>query len=174
MPRTKSNTSKHSTANLGFESKIWPASDTTTRVSAKPQPQSNLAGLLRSERHLLANPPFIDSNTVLRDSALHKREAKLQVVSEAKDNFRTDEDVRWQWSGAIWITERCPESERRGVHQFGVPPKPARCDSANRSPDGMPQFVSEARDNNAIFAWVQQFIHHPSPFTFTTISGADE
>ena len=72
------------------------------RGGAKPQPQSHLAGLLRSERQLLANPPFNDSDTALRDSAFLQSEASPQVVSEAKDNFRKDDDVRWQ---------------------FGVPPK---------------------------------------------------
>jgi type I restriction enzyme M protein len=76
--------------------------DTATRVSAKPKPRSHFAGLLRSERQLLANPPFNDSDTALRGSAFLQSEAKMQVVSEAKDNFRKDDDVRWQ---------------------FGVPPK---------------------------------------------------
>ena len=47
--------------------------DTATRGSAKPKLRSHLAGLLRSERQLLANPPFNDS-----------------------DWFRKDDDVRWQ------------------------------------------------------------------------------
>jgi hypothetical protein len=51
---------------------------------------------------LLANPPFNDSDTALRDSAFLQSDAKPQVVSEARDNFRKDDDVRWQ---------------------FGVPPK---------------------------------------------------
>jgi type I restriction enzyme M protein len=58
------------------------------------------------------------------------------------DWFRKDDDVRWQ---------------------FGVPPKPARRDSANLLSEGKPQVVSEARDNNANFAWVQHFIHHLAP-----------
>ena len=48
--------------------------DTATRVSANPKPRSHSAGLLRSERQLLANPPFNDS-----------------------DWFRKDDDVRWQF-----------------------------------------------------------------------------
>ncbi len=55
-----------------------------------------------------------------------------------------------------------PQGERRGLHQFGVPPKPAQRDSANLLPEGKPQVVSEARDNNANFAWVHHFIHHQS------------
>jgi type I restriction enzyme M protein len=111
--------------------------DTATRVSAKPKPRSHLAGLLRSERQLLANPPFNDSDTALRGSAFLQSEAKPQVVSEAKDNFRKDDDVRWQPSGARQIAKGNPQGERGGVHQFGVPPK-----------------------GNANFAWVQHFIHH--------------
>ena len=41
------------------------------------------------------NPPFNDSDTALRGSACLQREARPQVVSEAKDNFRKDDDVRW-------------------------------------------------------------------------------
>ncbi len=70
--------------------------DTATRVSAKTKPRSHSAGLLRSERQLLANPPFNDSDTALRGSAFPQSEAKAQVVSEAKDNFRKDDDVRWK------------------------------------------------------------------------------
>lgn len=88
-----------------------------------------------------ANPPFNDSDTALRGSAFHERKAKLQVVSEAKDNFRKADNVRWQWSRATWTTRQgCPVGRRGGVHQFGVPPK-----------------------GNANFAWVQHFIHHLAP-----------
>jgi type I restriction enzyme M protein len=73
--------------------------DTATRVSAKPKPRSHLAGLLRSERQLLANPPFNDS-----------------------DWFRKDDDVRWQWSGATWTTEDCRQGERGGVHHSEARP----------------------------------------------------
>lgn len=79
-------------------------------------------------------------STALRGSAFEPGEDKPQVVSEVKDNFRKDDDVRWQWSGATWTTEGCPKGERGGVHQFGVPPK-----------------------GNANFAWVQHFIHHLAP-----------
>jgi type I restriction enzyme M protein len=116
--------------------------DTATRVSAKPKPRSHSAGLLRSERQLLANPPFNDSDTALRGSAFLQSEANPQVVSEAKDNFRKDDDVRWQPSGARSTAKGSPQGERGGVHQFGVPPK-----------------------GNANFAWVQHFIHHLAPQT---------
>jgi type I restriction-modification system DNA methylase subunit len=41
--------------------------DTAMRVSAKPRPRSHSAGLLRSERQLLANPPFNDSDWHRKD-----------------------------------------------------------------------------------------------------------
>ena len=76
--------------------------DTATRVSAKPQPRSHSVGLLRSERQLLANPPFNASDTAMSGSARHNCEAYPQVVPGAKDRWSKDDDVRWQ---------------------FGVPPK---------------------------------------------------
>jgi type I restriction enzyme M protein len=116
--------------------------------------------------YVLANPPFNDSDTALRACALPESEATMQVVSEAKDKFRKDDDVRWQWSGATWTTRQgCPEGERGGVHQFSVPPKTARREGANTKPEGTPQVVSEARDNNANFAWEQHFIHYLAPQT---------
>ena len=48
--------------------------------------------------YVLANPPFNDSDTALRDSAFLRSEASPQVVSEAKDNFRKDDDVTWQFA----------------------------------------------------------------------------
>jgi len=97
--------------------------------------------------------------TALRGSAFLQSEAKPQVVSEAKDNFRKDDDVRWQPSGARSTAKGSPQGERGGVHQFGVPTKTAGRDSANTNPEGKPQVVSEAKDNNANFAWLQHFIH---------------
>ena len=67
-------------------------------------------------------------------------EASPQVVSEAKDNFRKDDDVRWQPSGARSTAKGNPQGERGGVHQFGALPK-----------------------GNANFAWVQHFILHLAP-----------
>ena len=90
--------------------------------------------------YVIANPPFNDSDTALRDSAFLQSEAKPQVVSEAKDNFRKDDDVRWQPSGARSTAKGSPQGERGGVHQFGVPPK-----------------------GNANFASVQHLIHHLAP-----------
>ena len=52
--------------------------------------------------YVLTNPPFNDSDTALRGSAFLQTGGKLQVMAERHDNFRKDDDVRWQ---------------------FGVPPK---------------------------------------------------
>ena len=41
---------------------------------------------------VLANPPFNDSDTAMRDGAFLQSEAKMQVVSEATDSFRKDDD----------------------------------------------------------------------------------
>ena len=88
--------------------------------------------------YVLANPPFNDSDTALRASAFQQTGGTLQVMAESQDNFRKDDDVRWQPSGARQIAKGNPQGERGGVHQFGVPPK-----------------------GNANFAWVQRFIHNP-------------
>jgi len=43
------------------------------------------------------NPmPFNDSDPALRDSAFLHTGGKLQVMTERQDNFRKDDDVRWQ------------------------------------------------------------------------------
>jgi len=109
--------------------------------------------------YVLANPPFNDSVTALRACAFPRSGATMQTLSEAKDNFRKDDDVRWQWSGATWTTTGSPEGSRGGANQFGVPPMTARRGSAFQKSEGTPQVVSRARDNNANFAWVQHFIH---------------
>ncbi len=49
------------------------------------------------------------------------------------------------------------------VHQCGVPPKTALRGSAFQKSEGTLHVASEARDNNANFAWVQHFIHHLAP-----------
>jgi type I restriction-modification system DNA methylase subunit len=91
--------------------------------------------------HQQYSPLFNDSDTDPRSSALRQSEAKPQAVSEGRDNFRKDDDVLRQWSGATWTTQQgCPQGESGGIHQFGVPPK-----------------------GNANFAWVQHFIHHLAP-----------
>jgi len=77
----------------GIEADFGPEHADTFRRDLHPD--------LRAD-YILANPPFNDSDTAPHDSAFLQSEAKPQVVSEAKDNFRKDDDVRWQ---------------------FGVPPK---------------------------------------------------
>jgi hypothetical protein len=138
MARTKSNGAKDTSGTSGFEANPWiladkpwhvqhsdPAlrdADTATRMRAKPKPRSRSAGLLRSKRQLLANPPFNASDTALRGSAFRQTAGKLQVMAGRQDNFRKDDDVRWQRSGATWTTEGCPQGECGSVHQFGNPP----------------------------------------------------
>jgi len=92
------------------------------------------------------SPLFTDSDTALRGSAFLQSEPSPQVVSEAKDNFHKDEDMRWQPSGARQIAKGNSQGERGGVHQFGVPPK-----------------------GNANFAWVQHFIHECQFRTLATL-----
>jgi hypothetical protein len=93
MPAKRRDFAKdQSSANLGFEAKLWLDADKSR------------------------NPPFNDSDTALRACALPQSEATMQVVSEAKDNSGKDDDVRWQWSGATWTTEGFRQGERRGVH----------------------------------------------------------
>jgi hypothetical protein len=108
---------------------------------------------------------FNDSDTALRTSAFLQTGGTLQVIAETQDNFGKVNDVRWQPSGARQIAKGNPQGERGGVHQFGFPPKAAQRDSVNLLPEGKPQVVSEARDNNDYFAWVQHFIHHLAPQT---------
>jgi type I restriction enzyme M protein len=72
----------------GIEADFGPEHADTFRRDLHPD--------LRAD-YVLANPSFNDSDTAPRDSALIQSEAKRQVVSEAKDNFRKDDDVRWQY-----------------------------------------------------------------------------
>jgi type I restriction enzyme M protein len=74
--------------------------------------------------YVIAKPPFNDS-----------------------DWFRNDDDVRWQWSGALWTTRQgFPEVGRGGGHPFGVPPK-----------------------GNGNFGWVQHFIPKLAPQGLTGV-----
>jgi type I restriction enzyme M protein len=113
-----------------------------THAPGRKCPASKSDATTRRADYALANQPFNDS-----------------------DWFLKEDDVRLQPSGARQIAKGNPQGERGGVHQFGFPPKPAQRDSVNLLPEGKPQVVSEARDNNANFAWVQHFIHHLAPQT---------
>ncbi len=117
MARARSS-SNNSTANLGFEAKLGLAADKLR--------SSTVAAF------------FNDSDTALRGSATLRNRPNPQVVRGAQDNFRKDDDVRWQWSNATWTGS--PEGEHNSAHQYGVPPR-----------------------GNANFAWVQHFIHHLAP-----------
>ena len=72
----------------GIEADFGPEHADTFRLDLHPD--------LRAD-YVLANPPFNDSDTALRGSAFLQSEAKTQVVSKAKDNFRKDDDVRCQF-----------------------------------------------------------------------------
>ncbi len=52
-----------------------------------------------------------DSDTARRGCVFFQSEAKPQVVSEAQDNSRKDDDVRWQPSGARQIAKGNPQGE---------------------------------------------------------------
>ena len=141
MPRARSSAKNNSTANLGFEAKLWLAADKL---------RTNMDAVFGD-----------DSDTAPRGSALPQNRANPQVVREAQNNFRTamreahnpkqgrltcrvwgdkDDDVRWQWREATWTTNGSPKGEHNQAHQY---PSPQR--------------------GNANFAWVQHFIHHLAP-----------
>lgn len=121
----------------GIKADFGPEYAATFRYDFHPDLRVNyvLATAERDSAFLIAKPnrraclrqdnpmPFNDSDTALRGNAFLQSEAKPQVVSEAKDNFRKDDDVRWQPSGARSTAKGSPQGERGGVHQFGVPPK---------------------------------------------------
>jgi type I restriction enzyme M protein len=216
MPRARSSAKNtNSTANLGFEAKLWLAADKLrsrtgqdkplrgvsrfglvnrarrVRLRGKQPQQSNsttrrlavmnlaLPGIeadfgpehadtFRRDLHpdlradyVLANPPFNDSDTAPRGSALLQNRTNPQVVRRAQDNFRTamreaqnpkrgrptcrvwedkDDDVRWQWKEATWTTDGSPKGEHNPAHQYLSPQR-----------------------GNANFAWVQHFIRHLAP-----------
>jgi type I restriction enzyme M protein len=88
-----------------------------------PKHTDNLRRVLHPDLradYVLANPPFNDSNTELRGRAFLQSAAKPQVVSEAKDNFRKDDDVRWQFgvppkgkANFAWVQHFIPTTSRR-------------------------------------------------------------
>jgi len=93
-------------------------------VSASSWPRSRQAGLLQCERQLPAKPPFNDFNTALRGSAFLQREAKPQVVSEAKDNFRKDDDVHRQPGEVRQIAKKTsPQQGCEGVPKHSTKQK---------------------------------------------------
>jgi len=92
MPRKAATKKKDSSANLGFEAKLWLAADKYISDAFRNDLHPD-----RKADYLLANSPFTVSDTALRGSAFFQSEASPQVVSEAKDNFRKDDDVRWKY-----------------------------------------------------------------------------
>ena len=139
MPRARSSAKNNSTANLGFEAKLWLAMSEVRKQNDEGRLVLILPfSFLLQTFSVLANPPFNDSDTAPRGGALLQNRANPQVVREAQDNFRKNDDVRWQWSEATWTGS--PEGAHSSAHQYGVPPR-----------------------GNANFAWVQHFIHHLAP-----------
>gem|GEM_PF-2094951 len=72
----------------GIDADFKPENADAFRRDLHPDPRAD---------YVLSNPPFNDPDTALRVSAILQSEASPQVVSEAKDNFRKDGDVRWQF-----------------------------------------------------------------------------
>ena len=72
----------------GIEADFGPEHADTFRRDLHPD--------LRAD-YVLANPPFNDSDTALRASAFLQAGGTLQVMAERQDNFRKDDDVRWQF-----------------------------------------------------------------------------
>jgi hypothetical protein len=107
MPRPpKAKTAaKDSTANLGFEEDF-------DGVFV-----DGVGSDIRAD-YVRANPPFNDSDTALRGSAFPQSVANPQVVSEAKDNFRKVDDVRWQFGGARKTPAGSPHLFRALLHEL--------------------------------------------------------
>jgi hypothetical protein len=82
MARPKSNGTKDSSAHLGFEAKLWRAADKL---------RNNM------DAATFANLRLYDSDTAPRASAFLLAGGKLQVMTERQDNFRKDDDLRWQF-----------------------------------------------------------------------------
>ena len=121
------------------------------------------------------------TDTFRRGSAFLQREAKTQVVCEAKYKFRKDDDVHWQPRGARQpersgdspalllpnkpgqTAKASPQGERGGVHQFYTSSCDVRCFvemltsyTALRGrtflqSEASPQVVSAAKDNSRIY-----------------------
>jgi len=69
-------------------------------------------------------------------------------------------DARWNRSGAE-LASHFQFYKNRG--KYGTPPQTATRECAPLKSEGSPQVVSEARDKNANFAWVQHMLHHLAP-----------
>ncbi len=69
-------------------------------------------------------------------------------------------DARWNRSEAE-LASHAQFYQNRG--KYGTPPQTAMRECAPLKPEGTPQVVSEARDKNANFAWVQHMLHHLAP-----------
>ena len=132
MPRARSSAKNNSSANLGFESKLCLAADnfyfslftfhfalTTRRLAVMNLALRGIeadfgpehADTFRRDLHpdlrvdyVLANPPFNDSDTAPRGSALSQTRTNWQVVCEAQDN--STEALTWMHASWATLTAR--------------------------------------------------------------------
>jgi hypothetical protein len=141
MPRgSRSSSSKNnSTANLGFEAKLWLAADKLRSNIDESGERTRLACPDRRPRRS-AKHPSTTPTLPRAEARFYASGLTCRSCEEAQDNFRKDDDVRWQWREATWTTNGSPKGEHNRAHQY---PSPQR--------------------GNANFAWVQHFIHHLAP-----------
>ncbi|MBL9174359.1 MAG: hypothetical protein JNL10_12545 [Verrucomicrobiales bacterium] len=88
---------RDSTAICGIKVEPW---SNATFLASFRKPRTS--AVLFRRAFIKVGPPFEESDTKLRDSPILGRETISPIEREAKDNQRTDDDVRWP---------------------FGVPPK---------------------------------------------------
>lgn len=69
-------------------------------------------------------------------------------------------DARWNRSEAELASHA---QFYRNRDKYGTPPQTAMRECAPLKSEGTPQVVSEARDKNANFAWIQHMLHHLAP-----------
>jgi type I restriction enzyme M protein len=118
----------------GIEADFGPEHADTFRRDLHPD--------LRAD-YVLANPPFNDSDTAPRASAILQNRPNPQVVREAQDNFRTamreaQNPKHGRLTCRVW-----EDKDDDPRWQYGLPPR-----------------------GNANFAWVQHFIHYLARFFF--------
>lgn len=59
--------------------------------------------------------PFNDSDTAQRGSAIQQNRTNPQVGREAQDNFRKDDDVRWQWRRSVVKDSHGPSTSQENA-----------------------------------------------------------
>jgi len=152
MPAKRKDSAKDtsSSANIGFEAKLWLAADKLRNNMDAAEYKHVVLGLIflkyiygqennATTRRLAVMNLAIrgieadfgpeHADTFRRDlhPDLHPDLRADFVLANPPFNdsdwFRKDDDVRWQPSGARSTAIGSPQGERGGVHQFGVPPK---------------------------------------------------